>query len=44
MIRFSIDCQIAVCAIRNRLTVPHKDRDFSWVAKLTSLKHKEILT
>ncbi|MCG6194423.1 hypothetical protein LFX25_14345 [Leptospira sp. FAT2] len=43
-IRSGIDFQIAVCAIRNRLTVFHRDPDFSRIAKLTNLKQKEILT
>jgi len=41
-IRSSIDCLIAVCAIRHNLMVLHKDRDFSQLAKISSLREESI--
>lgn len=40
-IRSSLDVLIAVCAIRNRATVVHDDRDFSTIAKFTDLLEEE---
>jgi len=37
-IRSSTDCLIAAIAIRNDLPVWHRDRDFSMIAKFTSLR------
>src|ERR1700693_3596832 len=33
----SIDCLIAACAIRNRVTLLHSDRDFDAIARFTPL-------
>jgi hypothetical protein len=41
-IRSSVDCLIAACAIRNNLTVLHRDRDFSKIARISILKEKGI--
>jgi predicted nucleic acid-binding protein len=37
-LRSSTDCLIAAIAIRHRLPVWHKDRDFTAIARITSLK------
>src|SRR3982750_2547683 len=37
-IRSSIDCLIAICALRNDASVLHKDRDFTHLARITSLR------
>jgi len=37
-VRSSVDCLIAVCALRNGATVLHVDRDFTYLARLTGLK------
>lgn len=37
-IRSSTDCLIAALAIRAKVPVCHKDRDFDFIAKFTSLK------
>lgn len=37
-IRKSLDCLIAYAAIKNGLTLLHKDRDFGIIAKHTKLK------
>ena len=36
-VRSGVDCLIAVCALRNGLTVMHRDRDFDALAKVSSL-------
>ena len=41
-IRSSVDCLIAACALRNDLTILHRDRDFSHIAKFSRLRHREI--
>lgn len=41
-IRSSIDCLIAACAIRNRVRVLHSDRDFSAIARFTSLRETYV--
>ena len=41
-IRSTMDCLIATIAIRNNATVLHKDRDFSQISKITSLKQEKI--
>ena len=41
-IRSTMDCLIATIAIRNNATVLHKDRDFSQISKITSLKQEII--
>ena len=37
-VRSSVDCLIAVCAVRNDLTVLHRDRDFDRVARIAPLR------
>ena len=37
-IRSSVDCLIAVCAIRNHETVLHNDRDFDSLAQVSELR------
>ena len=37
-VRSSVDCLIAVCALRNNQTILHKDRDFDSLARVSSLK------
>ena len=37
-VRSGVDCLIAVCALRNGLTVIHKDRDYSTLAKICPLE------
>jgi predicted nucleic acid-binding protein len=41
-IRSSVDCLIAACAIRQGIPVLHHDRDFSLLAKVSSLKEQRI--
>ena len=41
-VRSSVDCLIAACAIRHRLTVVHCDRDFAALAKVAPLEHYDI--
>jgi hypothetical protein len=41
-IRSSVDCLIAACAIRHRLTVLHRDRDFDLIARISSLESRGI--
>src|SRR5207244_3663520 len=38
-IRSTIDCQVAACALRNDLTVLHRDRDFKSLARISALRH-----
>jgi predicted nucleic acid-binding protein len=40
-IRSSVDCLIAACALRNDLTILHRDRDFRSLAKISGLKQRE---
>jgi predicted nucleic acid-binding protein len=37
-VRSSVDCLIAVCALRHDATVLHVDRDFTHLARITGLK------
>jgi predicted nucleic acid-binding protein len=37
-IRSSVDCLIAVCAIRNDVEVIHRDRDFEALARISPLR------
>jgi predicted nucleic acid-binding protein len=39
-VRSGVDCLIAACAIRNRLTVLHHDRDFDTIARISSLESR----
>lgn len=41
-VRSSMDCIIAVCALRHDLTVLHDDRDFSTLSRVSALKEKSI--
>jgi predicted nucleic acid-binding protein len=41
-IRSGIDCLIAACALRNRLTIFHKDRDYKHLAKFSALEVKDL--
>jgi len=41
-VRSSIDCLIAVCAIRNLLTVLHLDRDFDLLTRTSPLRARSI--
>ncbi len=37
-VRSSVDCLIAVCAIRNDVEVIHRDRDFEALARISALR------
>lgn len=39
-VRSSTDCLIAACAIRNNLTVLHRDRDFPLLARVSALQQR----
>lgn len=41
-VRSSVDCVIAACALRNNLTVLHRDRDFSSLAKISGLNQQSL--
>ena len=41
-VRSSVDCLIASCALRNDLTVLHRDRDFNALAKVSGLKERGV--
>ena len=41
--RSSVDCLIAACALRHGLTIVHRDRDFSDLARISSLAERDIL-
>lgn len=41
-VRSGVDCLIAACAIRNRLQVLHRDRDFDLIARISSLESRAI--
>ena len=41
-IRSGVDCLIAACAIRHRLTVLHHDRDFQRLARIAPLDAREV--
>ncbi|MGI8784573.1 MAG: type II toxin-antitoxin system VapC family toxin [Acidobacteriota bacterium] len=42
-IRSAVDCLIAACALRNRITVLHHDRDFGRLARFSALQAREII-
>jgi predicted nucleic acid-binding protein len=42
-VRSSVDCLIAACALRHGLTVVHRDRDFSDLARISPLEARDIL-
>lgn len=41
-IRSSVDCLIAACAIRNHLTVLHRDRDYALLARIAPLQEESV--
>ena len=41
-IRSSVDCLIAACALRNSLTIAHRDRDFGSLARIAALDVKHV--
>jgi predicted nucleic acid-binding protein len=41
-IRSSVDCLIAVCAIRHDLEVLHRDRDFGALARISALRARQV--
>jgi predicted nucleic acid-binding protein len=41
-VRSSVDCLVAACAIRHRLTVLHKDRDFPKLARISTLEVRSL--
>lgn len=41
-IRSGVDCLIAACAIRNRLPVLHRDRDFDLLARVSPLEARPV--
>ena len=40
-VRSSVDCLIAACALRNGLTVLHRDRDYPLLAQVSGLMQRE---
>lgn len=42
-VRSSVDCLIAVCAVRNDLTLLHHDRDFDQLARVAPLRSRDVL-
>lgn len=41
-VRSGVDCLIAACALRNSLTVLHKDRDFDALARIAPLSVRRV--
>jgi predicted nucleic acid-binding protein len=41
-VRSSVDCLIAVCALRHGLTVLHHDRDFDLLARIAPLEARNV--
>lgn len=41
-VRSGVDCLIAVCALRNDLTVLHRDRDFDAIARIVPLHSRRV--
>ena len=41
-VRSSVDCLIAACATRHRLTIVHRDRDFAQLTTVVPFEHIEI--
>jgi predicted nucleic acid-binding protein len=39
-VRSSVDCLIAVCAIRHDLEVLHRDRGYAAIAEVSALRHR----
>ena len=40
--RSAVDCLIAACALRHDLTVLHRDRDYSLLARVSGLKERSV--
>ena len=43
-VRSSVDRLIAVCAVRNDLTLLHRDRDFDRIARIAPLRSRNVGT
>lgn len=41
-VRSSVDCLIAACAIRHDLKVLHRDRDYTAIARVSSLREQSL--
>lgn len=41
-IRSSVDCLVAVCALRHDLEVLHRDRDYAQIARFARLRQREV--
>lgn len=41
-VRSSVDCLIAACAIRNDLTVLHRNRDYEALSRISPLQHRAV--
>ena len=41
-VRSSVDCLIAVCALRNDLEVLHDDRDFTALSEVSTLRQRAV--
>lgn len=41
-VRSGVDCLIAACALRHRLTVVHADRDFDLIARVAPLQQRRL--
>jgi hypothetical protein len=41
-VRSSVDCLVAACALRNGLTVLHRDRDYPLLAKVSGLQQQAV--
>ena len=41
-VRSGVDCLIAACAIRNDISVLHRDRDFDALARVSSLRARSV--
>lgn len=41
-VRSSVDCLIAVCALRHDLEVVHRDRDFPSLARVCALRQRDL--
>jgi predicted nucleic acid-binding protein len=43
-VRSGVDCLIATCALRNDLTVLHRDRDFEAISRVVPLRVRRVMT
>jgi predicted nucleic acid-binding protein len=41
-VRSGVDCVIAACAIRHGLTVLHRDRDYTALARISELQQRQV--